>query len=143
MLKRIAVAIVAAAFAIVALPSAAAADASGSIRGFVRVPLRPPRESVASATVHLIGRNGTFEAQTNDNGFYVMWGVPAGKYRLSAAAEGREMFPAEIICVHAGEDSHYDTFIGATHVLYDFVRIDETIRPNLNATTDLYSIGDC
>ncbi len=126
-------------------PINATADTVGSVRGYIRSPW-DDQSPLSGADIIIRGAAGTWRARTNARGFFVVWGLPPGRYGVAATHD--EYLPASrVICVHADEDQYADLRlhpsgwdIGASYMYFqELIRF----RPDPSQTTDLYSIGEC
>jgi len=135
------------------VPLSAKADSTGSVRGYVM-----PRGVHQHYLEHLISDVivtysspiGVFSARTNDKGFYVIFGMPPGKYTIftTTPALGYDLLlsPAHV-CIHAGDDSYHNLEIGFRDLpmrsaieAFDY---KAQFRPDASQTADVYSVGDC
>lgn len=130
------------------------ADTTGSVRGFVRfgygVPSGGFPRLLEEAEVTFSGPNGEFTSHVNKAGFYVIFGITPGKYRISAHIPGWAFNlqpPIQHLCIHAGENLYQNLLIGITDlpIRSALERLDylRQFRPDASQTADVYSIGDC
>ncbi|HTV93694.1 MAG TPA: carboxypeptidase-like regulatory domain-containing protein [Verrucomicrobiae bacterium] len=124
-------------------PPAVHAQTEGSVRGFIRSAADLNRP-IANADVMILGRAGARRARANARGFFIVWGLPPGRYNLIALHDGYD--PGwRYLCLHAGDDQYVDLqlhreldFMPSPY--YEYLML---FRPEPSQTVDLYSLGDC
>lgn len=130
---------------------------TGGVRGFVRV--RHFRSwqitPVADATVTVSGAAGEWQTKTANNGFFVIFGIPPGRYLISAQPEEFYYLTPPVasshhICVHAAEQRDVSLLLldpetaiidfWGDHSWFDYLA---QIAPATSQTADMYSVGEC
>jgi hypothetical protein len=134
-------------------PLVALADTTGSVRGYVTAGLYHhdyATQLIPHIVVTYSSPSGVFAANTDDNGFYTIFGMPPGKYTIYAITPdiGYDLLLSSYhVCIHAGEDTFRNLVIGFRDlpILSAIERFDDLyqFRPDGSQTADVYSLGDC
>jgi hypothetical protein len=136
------------------IPLVASADTTGSVRGCVVPGGYRGRDYIKNlvhdAVVRFSGPSGIFAAHANSDGFYVIFGMPPGRYAISAEIPGYAfgLVPwIQHVCIHAGQNLYRNLAIGLTDlpIRSELEELDrkQQFRPDASQTADVYSIGDC
>lgn len=127
-------------------PLAVQAQTTGSVRGFVRS-WREPQRALVGAEVQVSNSAMVRRVRTNAQGFFVVWGLPPGRYALGAQMD--QYNPSwSSVCVHAGDDGFANLLLRSElgDLITEGFLHDQYLmqfRPDPSQTVDLYSLGSC
>ena len=101
----------------VLVPLFVCADTTGSVRGFIRCIDCLGQPPIQGVVVTVFGPNGVWKSTTDAHGFYVIFGITSGRYKISVYDKSlvylqQRLRSVHPLCMHAGDTKYVNLYLG-------------------------------